>query len=69
MGVRYVHGEGVAKDEVEAYAYWSLASDGSDDAGKNLAILEKKLSLPRIALGKKRTIELQGEMDARMASK
>ena len=69
LGVRYIYGEGVAKDEIEAYAYWSLASKTDDDARKNLVILEKKLSGDEISAGKKRSKQLQNEVEARKAGK
>jgi hypothetical protein len=59
----------VAKDWVEAYAYWSLAGRTDEDARKMLAALEKILS-PRDRLrGQQRTKELQKEIEAKIAAK
>jgi len=69
LGVCYFKGEGVAKDEIEAYGYWNLAGMTDDDVGILKAMLEKKMSPGRIAAGKKRTIELQKEIEAKMAAK
>jgi TPR repeat protein len=69
LGVCYAKGEGVAKDEIEAYAYWNLAGITDEDARKNLAILEKKMSRDEIASGQQRTKQLQKEIEAKMAGK
>jgi TPR repeat protein len=69
LGVSYATGIGVAKDWVEAYAYWSLAGRTDEDARKMLAALEKILS-PRDRLrGQQRTKELQKEIEAKIAAK
>jgi TPR repeat protein len=68
LGVCYVCGWGVAKDEIEAYALHSLART-EDESRKWLAILEKRMSRDEIASGKQRTIELQKEIEARVAAK
>ena len=65
----YARGTGVAKYPVEAYAYWNLAGITVEVARNNLAILEKEMSPDQIAAGKKRTKELQKEIDARIAAK
>ncbi len=65
----YRHGEGVAKDEIEAYAYLSLAGVTYELARGRLAVLEKQMSGDQIAAGKKRTKELQQEIDAKIAAK
>jgi len=65
----------VPKDLVEAYAYNSIARQKpirvmpNDSAGFNLARLEESMSDDQIAAGKKRTIELQKEIDAKIAAK
>jgi TPR repeat protein len=65
----YYNGEGVAKDEIEAYAYYNLAGMTHKDARKNLAILEKKISRDEIASGQQRTKQLQKEIEAKRAGK
>ena len=62
----YHKGEGVAKDEIEAYAYWNLAGITDEDARKNLAILENKMTRDEVASGQKRTKELQNEITAKL---
>ena len=69
LGHCYFNGEGVAKDEIEAYAYWNLGGITDERVRKNVAILEKKMSADQIADGKKRSVELQKEIDARIAAK
>jgi len=59
----------VAKDFVEAYAYWNLAGITVEDARTNLAILEKKMSRDEIASGQQRTKQLQKEIEAKQAGK
>ena len=69
LGTSYAKGRGVAKDEVEAYAYWSLARNTDVDARKILAALEKKLSPEARLRGQQRTKELQKEIEAKWAGK
>jgi len=65
IGVRYLYGGmGVAKDEIEAYAYFALAATSNEQASKNLAFLQKQLSGDSRLLGLKRKKELQDEMAA-----
>ena len=66
LGYSYENGEGVAKDEIEAYAYYNLAGITDEDARKNLAILEKKMSRDEIASGQQRTKQLQKEIEGRL---
>jgi TPR repeat protein len=63
VGACYAVGQGVPKDEVEAYAYFNLAGIADEDARKNLAIIERKLSREEISEGQKRTRELQREIE------
>ena len=69
LGNCYAKGTGVSKDEIEAYAYWSIAGRFSDDARVSLAVLEKQMSAGKIAVGQKRTKELQKEISTKMAAK
>lgn len=54
----YVSGNGVIKDEVEAYAYYNLAGISIPDAKVQLAKLEAKLSRAEISAGQVRSREL-----------
>ena len=71
----YEAGGAVPKDLVEAYAYNNIARRKpirvmpNDSAGFNLARLEESMSDDQIAAGKKRTIELQKEIRAKIAAK
>ena len=70
IGVRYLYGGmGVAKDEIEAYAYFALAATSNEQASKNLAFLQNQLSGDNRLLGIKRKKELQNEMAASRAGK
>ena len=45
FGLCYIHGDGVAKDWVEAYKWLLLAArQGDEDAKKNITELESKLT-------------------------
>lgn len=65
----YRHGEGVAKNVIEAYAYLSLSGATYELARGRLAVPEKQMSEAQIAAGKKRTKELQKEIYAKIAAK
>jgi uncharacterized protein len=71
LGYLYaIGGNGVAKDEVEAYAYWNLGGyTEQTDLRNKLTILVEKMSPGKIAAGKKRTIELQKEIAAKKSGK
>ena len=54
LGVCYDSGEGVAKDEIEAYKWWLLAAGhGNDDAKYNMTIVENKMTREQIAEGQR----------------
>jgi len=61
LGGCYANGEGVAKDQIEAYAYWNQGT--VEYARKKLAALEKQMTAEQIAAGKKRTKELKRELE------
>jgi hypothetical protein len=61
LGGFYANGEGVAKDLIEAYAYWNQGT--VEYARKKLAALEKQMTAEQIAAGKKRTKELKRELE------
>ena len=69
IGNCYATGEGVVKDDVEAYAYWKLAAEVNEGARKNLTDFELKLSAEQISLGQKRAKELLKEIAARKEAK
>ena len=68
LGFCYATGDGLAKDEIEAYAYWNLAGITEEMARKNLAILEEGMSPDARLLGQQRTKQLQKEIDVRLES-
>src|SRR5438128_10445380 len=54
LGFCYKHGEGVAKDQVEAYKWLLLAAkEGDEDAKNGMTELESKLTPEQIAAGQK----------------
>jgi hypothetical protein len=67
MGLCYLGGYGVTKDEVEAYAYFNLP--GIEDIRKLLDRLEKTMSAENVLRGQQRTKELQKEIQAKIAAK
>lgn len=74
FAISLMYGEGVAKDEVDAYAFLNLAcvserTSVSRRAKSALIDLEKKLSRIEIAEGQKRTKDLQKEIEANLAAK
>ena len=69
LGKCYDDGTGVARDYVEAYAFYKLAEKTNEEAGKRLATLEKFLSHEATLRGQKRSKEIQKEIDANIASK
>jgi TPR repeat protein len=68
-GLSYLLGVGVAKDEVAAYAYFSLSGRSYEPARSALGQLEKKLSTHESAAGQKRTKQLQEEIAAKKIGK
>ena len=70
LGHCYANGKGsLAKDDVEAYAYYNLAGITIEEARKNRDILEKKLSPDAVSRGQQRSTELQKEIEAKIAAK
>jgi TPR repeat protein len=66
LGVAYHYGQGVIKNEIEAYAYYNLAGITSEGARKNLAVLENEITSDARLLGQQRTIQLQKEIEGRL---
>src|SRR5207249_11532414 len=63
LGTMYSRGEGVAKDNVEAFAYLSLAARTREDATKARDSLALKMSAEQTAAGHKRTRELRAMIE------
>lgn len=59
LGRAYGNGQGVEKDDVEAYAYYNLGGITDEVGRKNVATLERKMSREEIHAGQKRTRELK----------
>jgi len=68
LGDLYSKGQGVAKDEIEAYSLYNIAGIKLEDARARLTQLEKRLSRDEVAAGQKRTMELQKELEAKIAA-
>ena len=58
LGAAYSDGEGVPEDDVEAYAWLSIAAVGDVDHEKNRDIVKESLSDSQLALGQRRATEL-----------
>ena len=69
LGRCYADGLGVAKDEIEAYAYWNLAQITHEMGRSYLAGLEVNLPPEARLRGQQRTKELQKEIEAKIAAK
>mgnify|MGYP002629165131 CR=1 FL=1 len=69
VGLCYCDGIGVAKDPIEAYAYWSLRETrDQEDARWARYLLEKEISPETKRLGELRARVLQQELDAKVAA-
>lgn len=69
LGRCYSKGDGVVKDEIEAYAYFNLAGVTRDEIREYLDILEKTMTREEVAAAQRRTRELQKEIEAKIAAK
>ena len=67
LGVCLYNGEGVPVQLVEAYAFFSLSAVTRQNARDYLSIIEKKMTSAQIKAGKKRSKELQKEIEANIA--
>jgi len=65
LAVCYHEGQGVAKDEVEAYAWHNLAARTSEVPAKHRDALAETLSPKQLAEGEKRTEELRTQIEAK----
>lgn len=69
LGNCYATGKGVLKDQLEAYAYWTLAAASNDTkARRSLATLEADMTMSVRLLGQQRAKELQKEIEANVAA-
>ena len=68
MGARYYFGEGVPRNKINAYVYWSLAGF-TEDARAKLVVLEKEMTAKQLAAGQKRLIRLQKVIAWKIAAK
>jgi TPR repeat protein len=66
FGLMYYNGDGVLKDIVQAHAWFNLAgASGEEDAKKNLAMAERKMTAEQ----KTEAMKLAREMFARLEKK
>jgi hypothetical protein len=69
LGDRYATGEGVPKDEIEAYALYNIASVSFDSALERREELEKSLPASARIRGQSRSRQLLKEIAAKKAGK
>ena len=63
MGNRYYDGNGVIRDEIEAYACWNLAGREVSEARKYISKIDRTLSETARLAGQKRSRELLAEIE------
>jgi hypothetical protein len=64
-----MNGDGVPKDEIEAYAYFNLAAVQLESAREKLAELEERLPTTARLKGQRRSRQIQKEVDERRKRK
>ena len=69
LAYHYRYGIGVAKDEIEAYAYLSLASDRFPEARTELASLGGAMGSEQRAAGQRRAKEMHAEVESAKEAK
>jgi TPR repeat protein len=67
LGLCYFSGEGVGKDEIEAYAYWKIAGKTEYDARRKLGDIEKRMTPEALLRGQERAKELRKLIEVKMA--
>jgi TPR repeat protein len=67
LGARYYFGEGVPRNKINAYVYWSLAGF-TEDARAKLVVLEKEMTTKQLAAGQKRLIHLKKVIALKLAA-
>ena len=66
LGVMYAKGEGVPQNDVQAYAWWSVAAaQGLENAIKSKAILKKLMTPAQIAKGQELGVDCTLTNDTR----
>jgi TPR repeat protein len=68
LGARYYFGEGVSRNKINAYVYWSLAGL-TEDARAKLVVLEKEMTAKQLAAGQKRLIRMQKVIASKLAAR
>ena len=68
LGARYYFGEGVPRNKINAYVYWSLAGF-TEDARAKLVVLEKEMTAKQLAAGQRRLIRLRKVIALKLAAK
>ena len=68
LGRCYAFGVGVTKDKIEAYAHYNIAGATDEIARRNLALLEKSMTMEEVAAGQTRTKALLREVGPKAAS-
>jgi TPR repeat protein len=68
LGARYYFGEGVPRNKVNAYVYWSL-SGLTEDARAKLVVLETEMTAKQLAAGKKRLIRMQKVIASKLSAR
>ncbi len=64
-----MNGEGVPKDEIEAYAYFNLAAIQCEVSRTKLAQLEEYLPMSARLAGQQRSRQMRKDIDAHWAKK
>jgi TPR repeat protein len=65
----HAYGRGVPRNETEAFAWVSLAALSNKDVAEIRDVLEKSLTSEVKAHAKQRSMELQKEIEAKIAAK
>lgn len=68
VGSCYTTGKGVLKDQIQAFAYWSLAAMTNDRARRSLATLAAEMSVTSRSYGQQQAKRLQQEIVDNIAS-
>jgi len=65
LGYCYANGQGVVKDKVEAYAWFSMAAKADSDAAESRDLLRKGLTPQQFTDAQKRMKELRWQIAAK----
>ncbi|MEO6874220.1 MAG: hypothetical protein ABI222_05310, partial [Opitutaceae bacterium] len=69
LGLRYAQGEDVARDEVEALVWFTLAARaGDEDAARNSAIAARRVGRVGVVAAQQRSDAIQAAINARKKS-